>query len=99
GIAVFRAPALVTHHHDVEYRYRPESDFFYLTGFPEPDAVAVLNAGAGRDRFMLFVPPRDPERETWTGRRFGIEGALADFGADAAFPIGELDERLVGMIA
>src|SRR6185369_12665461 len=43
GIAVFRAPALVTHHNDVEHRYRPESDFFYLTGFPEPDAIAVLN--------------------------------------------------------
>jgi Xaa-Pro aminopeptidase len=99
GIAVFRAPALVTHHHDVEHRYRPESDFYYLTGFPEPDAVAVLNAGAERERFVLFVPPRDPERETWTGRRFGVEGALAEFGADAAYPIGELDQRLVPMIA
>lgn len=99
GIAVFRAPALATHHHDVEHRYRPESDFAYLTGFPEPDAVAVLNAAADRERFVLFVPPRDPERETWTGRRFGVEGALAEFGADAAFPIGELDDKLVAMIA
>jgi len=99
GIAVFRAPALVTHHHDVEYRYRPESDFFYLTGFPEPDAVAVLDASAQRERFVLFVPPRDAEKETWTGRRFGVEGAVERFGADAAHPIAELDGKLVAMIA
>jgi Xaa-Pro aminopeptidase len=99
GLAVFRAPALVTHHHDVEHRYRAESDFFYLTAFPEPDAVAVLNASADEERFVLFVPPHDPEKETWTGHRHGVEGAMAEFGADAAFPIGELEQRLVPMIA
>ena len=99
GIAVFRAPALVTHHHDVEHRYRREADFFYLTGFPEPDAVAVLDASADREKFVLFVPPRDVERETWTGRRHGVEGALTTFGADAAYPIEELDQHLVPMIA
>ncbi len=99
GIAVFRAPALVTHHNDVEHRYRREADFFYLTGFPEPDAVAVLDASADREKFVLFVPPRDVERETWTGRRHGIEGALTTFAADAAYPIEELDQHLVPMIA
>ena len=99
GIAVFRAPALVTHHNDVEHRYRREADFFYLTGFPEPDAVAVLDASADREKFVLFVPPRDVERETWTGRRHGVEGALTTFGADAAYPIEELDQLLVPMIA
>jgi Xaa-Pro aminopeptidase len=99
GIAVFRAPALVTHHNDVEHRYRREADFFYLTGFPEPDAVAVLDASADREKFVLFVPPRDVERETWTGRRHGVEGALTTFGADAAYPIEELDQHLVPMIA
>jgi Xaa-Pro aminopeptidase len=99
GIAVFRAPDLARHHSDVEYRYRPESDFFYLTGFAEPDAVAVLDASADKERFVLFVAPRDPERETWTGRRAGVEGALIDYGADAAHPIEELDEKLPSMIA
>lgn len=99
GIAVFRNPALVTHHRDVEHRYRSEADFLYLTGFREPDAVAVLDASAERERFVLFVPPRDPERETWTGRRAGVEGALTDHGADAAYPIEELDQHLVPMIA
>ncbi len=99
GIAVFRAPGLVTHHHDVEHRYRPASDFFYLTGFAEPDAVAVLDSSAERDRFVLFVAPRDPEKETWTGRRAGVEGALVTHGADAAHPMEELEARLVAMIA
>ncbi|MBU6281835.1 aminopeptidase P N-terminal domain-containing protein [bacterium] len=99
GIAVFRAPSPVTHHHDVEHRYRREADFFYLTGFPEADAVAVLDASADREKFVLFVPPKDPERETWTGRRHGVEGALVDFGADAAYPIDELEQHLVPMIA
>ncbi|MEI8358459.1 MAG: aminopeptidase P family protein, partial [Deltaproteobacteria bacterium] len=70
-----------------------------LTGFPEPDAVAVLDASADREKFVLFVPPRDVERETWTGRRHGVEGALTTFGADAAYPIEELDQHLVPMIA
>lgn len=99
GIAVFRNPALVTHHRDVEHRYRSEADFLYLTGFREPDAVAVLDASSDRERFVLFVPPRDPEKETWTGRRAGVEGALTEFGADAAHPIEELEEHLVGRIA
>ena len=99
GIAVFRAPELAVHANDVEYRYRPESNFYYLTGFPEPGAVAVLDAASDRERFVLFVPPRDPERETWTGRRAGVEGAIMEYGADAAYPLQELEDRLVPLIA
>lgn len=98
GIAVFRAPPLAVHANDVEYRYRPESNFHYLTGFGEPDAVAVLDGSADKERFVLFVPPRDPDREAWTGPRAGVEGAVERFGADAAFPIDELAERLIPRI-
>jgi Xaa-Pro aminopeptidase len=99
GVAIFRAPPLTRHAADVEHRYRPNSDFFYLTGFAEGDAVAVFNGAADKERFLLFVAPKDPERETWTGPRAGVEGALADFGADAAWPIAELDDHLIPLIA
>lgn len=99
GVAVFRAPSLRVHANDVEYRYRPDSDLFYLTGFPEPDAVLVLDGSAERERTVLFVQPRDPERETWTGKRAGVEGAVATYGADAAYPMAELAQRLTPIIA
>jgi Xaa-Pro aminopeptidase len=99
GVAVFRAPPVPVHANDVEGRYRPPSDFHYLTGFPEADAVAVLDGSADTERFVLFVQPRDKERETWTGRRVGVGGAIEEFGADAAYPMDELDSRLVSMVS
>jgi Xaa-Pro aminopeptidase len=78
---------------DTEYEFRQNSDFFYLTNFPEPEALAVLSSG-DHPQFTLFVRPRDRAAETWTGRRFGIEGALDHFQADAAYPIEELAARL-----
>ncbi len=81
---------------DLHHRYRPDPDLRYLTGFCEPEAVAVLDAD--RRRLTLFVRPKNRERETWEGRRAGPEGAQRDFGADAAFPIGELSKRLPELI-
>jgi Xaa-Pro aminopeptidase len=98
GVAVFRAPSLRVHANDVEYRYRPDSDFHYLTGFAEADAVLVLDGSAERDRTVMFVQPRDPERETWTGRRAGVEGAIEHYGADVAYPIDELAQRLTPIV-
>ena len=83
---------------DVEYAYRPDSDFFYLTGFAEPDSVAVLVPGRPQGEYILFVRDRDPARETWDGRRAGPEGATRDFGADHAFPIADIDEILPGLM-
>ncbi len=77
---------------DGEYRYRPDPDLFYLTGFGEPEAVAVLDAGARA--FFLFVRPRDRERETWTGRRAGTKGAVKVHGADEAWDVAELEKKL-----
>ncbi|OYT70602.1 MAG: Xaa-Pro aminopeptidase [Chloracidobacterium sp. CP2_5A] len=83
--------------HDLYYRYRPDSDVYYLTGFEEPDAVIVLVGGAA-PRLAMFVRPRDPERETWDGARAGVEGAKALYGADEAFPIDALDTRIGGYL-
>jgi Xaa-Pro aminopeptidase len=82
---------------DVDYRYRQPSDLLYLTGFEEPEAVAVLAPGR-KERFVLFVRPRDKEREIWTGRRLGVEGAVARLGADVAYPIAELGQCLVDLV-
>jgi Xaa-Pro aminopeptidase len=86
------APELVAGR-DLEIRYVPDADLWYLTGYGEPEAVAVLRPDADQP-FTLFVRPRDPEREVWTGARGGVETARADFGADAAFPLSELADRL-----
>jgi Xaa-Pro aminopeptidase len=94
AIAVFPAAPERRRSNDVEYRYRQESDFYYLTGFPEPGALCVLQPGHRDHEYVLFVRPRDRERETWTGRRSGVEGAMIDYGADKAFPSGEIDEQL-----
>ena len=92
--AVFCSAPLAVAHHDVEHPFRQESDFFYLTGFNEPDAVAVLAPHQEEHRFVLFVQPKDRERETWTGYRVGVEQAQELYGADAVYPMGELDAKL-----
>ena len=83
---------------DTEYPFRQDSDFFYLTGFPEPDAVLVLIPGRRHGQYVVFCRESDPARERWEGRRAGPEGAVARFGADDAFPIGDIDEILPGLI-
>jgi len=90
GVLVVPSMPVAQRNGDVEHPYRPESDVFWLTGFEEPEAVVVLSPSA----FTLFVRPRDKERETWTGRRAGVEGAVKLFGADAALEIDKLDAEL-----
>lgn len=94
GSAIFRSAPLAVMHNDVEYNFRQDSDFFYLTGFDEPEAVAVLAPHHEEHRFVLFVQPKDPLKETWTGYRVGVEAAQERFGADMVYPIEELDEHL-----
>src|SRR5260221_3151292 len=79
---------------DVEFIYRQDSDFYYLTGFAEPESVAIFSPGHPDGEFVMFVRPRGRERETWTGRRAGIEGAMIDHGADKAYTIDELETIL-----
>jgi Xaa-Pro aminopeptidase len=94
GLAIIPGQAEAVRNSDVRYEFRQDSDFFFLTGFEEPDAVAVLNPSHAKERYVLFVRPRDREMEIWNGRRAGVEGAVAGYGADAAYPIGELEQRL-----
>jgi Xaa-Pro aminopeptidase len=93
SIAIIPAAREAIRSHDTNYRYRQNSDFFYLTGFEEPDAIAVI-APSKEKKFTLFVRPRDPERAIWDGYRAGVEGAVADYNADEAFPIAEFDQKL-----
>jgi len=92
--AIFRSAPTAVMHNDVEYVYRQDSDFFYLTGFNEAQAVAVLAPHHPEHQFILFVQPKDPEKEVWNGYRCGVEGAKELYGADAAYSIAELDEKL-----
>ncbi len=93
--AIIPAATMVQHHADCEYPFRQNSDFWYLTGFDEPDAVALfLPYRPSGEQFVLFVLPKDPTLEIWTGFRFGTEEAVNQFGADISHPIDELPIRL-----
>ena len=99
GAAIFPAAPAMIRNNDVEHEYRQDTDLYYLTGFEEPSAVAVLVPDHPEHRFTLFVQPKDREREVWTGWRAGPEGAKRDYGADAAFTIDQLDEELPKRLA
>lgn len=94
GAAIFASGPEVVRSHDTHYRYRPNSDLYYLTGFNEPETVCLLLPESSEHRFVMFVRPRNPERETWDGRRVGPEGAVSQYGADAAYNMDQLDEQL-----
>jgi Xaa-Pro aminopeptidase len=98
GIAVLNTAPERTRSRDTLFPYRPDSDFYYLTGFPEPEALAVLVPGRPQGEFLLFCRERDSERERWDGARVGPEGAVAVCGADDAFPITDVDDILPGLL-
>lgn len=84
--------------HDTHYPYRQDSDFWYLSGFAEPEAVLVLVPGRAHGECLMFCRERDPEREAWDGPRAGPEGAVESFGVDDAYPIADLDDILPGLL-
>ncbi len=94
GIAIIAASPERQRNNDVDYPYRADSDFRYLTGFTEPQAIAVLAPGAEHGDYILFCRERNPEQEIWVGRRAGTERAVAEFEADAAYPIDGFDDWL-----
>src|SRR5580704_10154069 len=96
SVAVLPAAPVFIRNNDVEHEYRQDSDFFYLTGFDEPESVLVLD-GVER-KTTLFVRPRDREREIWDGHRAGVDGAKESYGVDQAFPVSEIDEKLPSLL-
>jgi Xaa-Pro aminopeptidase len=98
AIAILPAAAVKRRNGDVEYAYRQDSDFQFVTGFPEPEAVAVLMPQRPQGEYVLFCRERDPQRELWDGDRAGQDGAVKRYGADDAFPIGDIDEILPGLL-
>ena len=98
SIAILPSAPLLARSRDVEYPFRQDSDFFYLSGFSEPHSVLVLLPGRAQGEYILFCQERDPEKELWNGYRAGQEGACRDFAADDAFPIGDIDEILPGLL-
>jgi Xaa-Pro aminopeptidase len=98
GIAILPSAPVRTHSRDIEYRFRQDSDFYYLSGFAEPDAVAVLAPGRAAGEFVLFCRDRDKLRERWDGSRAGPDGAVERFAADDAFPIDDIDDILPGLL-
>ncbi len=98
GVAVLPTAPEAIRNQDSDYPYRHDSDFYYLTGFPEPEAWLVLVAG-DTEQALLFCRPKHLEREIWDGYRFGPDAAAEQFGFDAAYPVEELDTRLPGLLA
>jgi Xaa-Pro aminopeptidase len=98
AIAVLPAAPVRHRNGDIEYAYRQDSQFYYLSGFPEPEAVAVLVPGRAQAEYLLFVREHDPVRESWDGEWAGTDGAVERYGADDAFPIADIDEILPGLM-
>jgi len=94
SIALIAAAHLTSRNRDAEFAFRQDSDFYYLTGFNEPDAILLLIPGRPEGQAVLFCPPRDPQMEIWTGYRAGPEGCVRDFGMDQAFELEQVDEQL-----
>jgi Xaa-Pro aminopeptidase len=98
GIAILPAAPVRHRNADIEYAYRQDSQFHYLTGFPEPEAVAVLVPGRPQGEYLLFVRERDQLREAWDGPRTGPDGAVERYAANDAFPTADIDEILPGLM-
>src|SRR5882672_10149185 len=94
SVAVFAGAHEIKRNHDTDFEFRQDTDFYYLTRLNEPDCVAVLAPSNPEHKYILFVRPRIREEEIWTGMRAGVEGAILQHGADAAYEIGKLSEVL-----
>ena len=98
SIAILPAAPVLVRNRDVEHSFRQDSDFYYLSGFPEPEAVIVLIPGRSGGEYILFCRERDRIKEIWNGYRYGPEGAVEHFAADDAYPIDDLEEILPGLM-
>ena len=94
GVAILPAHRLTVRSNNMHHKFRQQNNFYYLTEFPEPEAVCIIAPQHESYQFVLFVLPRDTKAETWDGTRIGVQGAIDDFGADIAFPIDEFDDKI-----
>ncbi len=98
AIAIIATRAEMYRNRDADYKFRADSSFYYLTGFAEPEAVAVLQTGSDQP-YTLFCRERNREMEIWNGLRAGTEGALSQYAADQAFTIEQLDEQIISLLS
>ena len=95
AIAIIPSSELLIRNRDAEFVFRQDSDFLYLTGFNEPDALLVLlRSEQGKAESILFSLPKDPLHEIWQGRRIGQFKAVQDYGVDESFEVDEIDSIL-----
>ena len=98
SIAIIPSAPIKLRSKDTDYRYRQDSDFYYLTGFQEPESVVVLIAGRRAAEYIIFCRENDKLMETWNGRRLGVDNAPQVLNADDAFPIDDIDDILPGLL-
>ena len=98
NIALIGSASMHTRNRDVNYPFRQDSDFYYLTGFNEPDALAVFVPGRAQGEYILFCREFDAKKALWEGAHSGLEGATTHYDADDAFPIDDLDDILPGLL-
>ena len=99
GAAIIPSASSIVRNRDVDHIFRQDSDFLYLTGFNEPDALALMIPGHAEGQYVLFCRERNPEQEVWDGRRAGLKGAEQDYLADKAYSIEKLDELLPKLLS
>ena len=94
GVAIFASTPPAKWNHDTEYIYRPDPNFYYLTGFEEPESICVIAPEHPKHQYILFVRPKDKQAEIWNGTRVGVRDARKRYGADKAYPIAKFDEKI-----
>lgn len=94
GVAIFASRPPAAWNHDTEYIYRPDPNFYYLTGFEEPESICVIAPDHPKHQYILFVRPKDKQAEIWNGKRAGVKQARTHYGADKAYPIEEFSEKV-----
>ena len=98
SIVILPGKKLSIRSNDVEYRFRPDSDFYYLTGFEEPNSICIVKKEKKEYEFILFVEPKDREKEIWTGTRSGLEGAKGLYKADKSYSINDFEKEIKKLI-
>ena len=94
GVAIFASKPPAVWNHDTEYNYRPDPNFYYLTGFEEPESICVIAPDHPKHQYILFVRPKDEQAEIWNGKRVGVKDARKRYGADKAYPIEKFSEKI-----